>query len=329
MSKEDPHYLAISDWSTPGRAALLAGYEEEARALLDHAFTDFADSHGLAPFGFRGDDPVAEATEWCLERFRSAALSAEQIPSAVQSFRIFTQVRFWLCQKVGRENYQRILGRETAARGAAASERESAGGPSRALLNDCLARLAHTLRALHRRTCSDLVTYWLQGTAALRREWFGWRDPAAPALAVLSKKEKSYYVYHALFRFQCLYHQLLDEDQDTAAVVAKRAFFCPCGNHPPYRCPDSEVAQVLPAESAGRWALARLRRAGAAALLRRLLQRGAQPGLATADRLDWVLLRRSLCATTLHALDLEAEEDLKMQLRLLPEEDIVFTEEEP
>jgi len=91
-------------------------------------------------------------------RFTTGELDPER---CTPTFRIFTEVRFWLAYKVGATAYIWIM--RTRA------------------------------EVQHADPYSDLMGYWLGGTRRLRSIWFGW--DANIELENASKKQRSFYVH--------------------------------------------------------------------------------------------------------------------------------------
>lgn len=298
----------------------------ELRLLLDSAFTDFAEVHALAPFGFDADDPISQAVEWSLARFQSMELDATRLRPASQSFRLFTEARFWLAQKVGTAGYRRIITSRASEQAAELEPMDTNGSlVSSALFQTFLDRLAGNLSQLFERTCSDIVLYWLHGTEKLRSNWFGWRSEPLPEKLLRSKKQRSLHVHDALFRFQVLHQRILRQadDEDIALMVAGAAYMRGCANESPYRRPDSEVSQDLERRGHPKPASVRsLRQRGLSTLLSRLVLR-AEEGSREPAEPDQMLLMDSLTLTTLHALDLEGVSALREQLlHLLAREEL-------
>ncbi len=69
MRDEANDYELIEDFSAAARKRLVEARGDELRALLDLAFSNLPDV-SLAAFGFRGDDPIADAVSWAVDRFR-------------------------------------------------------------------------------------------------------------------------------------------------------------------------------------------------------------------------------------------------------------------
>lgn len=325
-----PHYEPITDWSREGRARLVAQRVDEIRAFLLVAFRRFYDHRELEPFGFRGEDPLGEAVEWSIARFASGELDPRH---CTPTFRIFTEVQFWLAQKVGKRAYNRIMWTRAEVPCADPPDvpREPSDEPLRSeeIRDEMHRHLARSLQQLAARTCADLVGYWLSGTVRLRSTWFGWGATIAIENASASKKQRSFHMYDALFRFQCLHQELVPEADGSAPIAAVReSMFRPCENRPPYRRPDEEVAPLLPAARiTGPRSVGKLRRAGLAALLARLLAFVDQVGKNEHGTLERVFVRRSLSTTTAYALDLERQDDLLRRLKSLPPAESLVSEE--
>lgn len=328
-------YDRIDDWSVEGRRALVTSRGDEIRLLLDEAFSRFADSQSLTPFGFllseECGDAITAAVEWSIERFTTGHIEPAQLQQGSRSMRLFTEVRFWLCQKVGRAAYGRIL-QQTSKRPDQNKDNEPFSGLPEDVLLPALQeqslltfqeRLAATLRDLRHRTCADLVGFWLNATLRLRADWFGWRveGEVSEEAALLRKKSKSLALHDAQFRFLCLYHRILAEPEpDQARAMAHSTFFRPCQNRFPYRRADALVLGDLPAmQFLGLHERRRLLRAGAATWLRTLLAWATRSTSAqdAMHRMAWVLTQQSLSVTTLHALDLDDDADLTDSLCLL------------
>ena len=136
----------------------------------------------------------------------------------------------------------------------------------------------------------------------------------------MSKKQRSCYGHDAMFRFLCFLHDLVPHEPDE---LAERALLLttlsPCENAPPYRIPDRVVAPRLAALGVhGAREVTRLRKEGAQRCVRRCLERAFPRALATAkERLTAELTRRSLGPTTLHALSIEHDGDLREQMAVL------------
>jgi hypothetical protein len=306
----------IEDFSAEARGRLVAARGDEIRWLLDAAFSDFVDAEpevSLAAFGFRGDDPIADAVTWAIERFVSADLDVSRIHPRSRSFRLFTEVRFWLAQKAGREGYHRLIAGarrlpqpdpdDTQAEAVAANDAAGAFGDE----------LAGELPAFRDRTCADLVGFWLAGTKRLRRDWFGWRTTGALSDVAehLSKRQHSIYAHDAMFRFLCWFHRLAPV---TPAGRAELAFqltsLSGCPNEPPYRVAERELVHRV-AELGGARDIARLRKEGARRLLHGCLAiAGAEGAAAMRNRLAAAFTRGSLGLTTLHALGLDGDQTL-------------------
>ncbi len=318
-------YEAITDWSLEGRAALVATRGSEIRLLLDLAFSELMDEPGtsLLDFGFRGDDPVEAAVEWCVARFESGTLDEALIRPESRSFRLFTEVSFWLSQKVGRQNVSRILARR-ARRGGPSSDRREPGDaddqvnmqsdndPSDLDIEQArakmLMRLSETLQALTHRTCADLAGYWLLGTGDIREAWFDWTESVP--LPARTPKQRSIHVADALFRFVSLFAGALQR----ADEVCEACLFQPCDNVPPYRVADAVVRERLGLSSTRE--VGERRRSGVGALVRTIAAVAERP--CDADRLiDQQLARHSLRDSLLHLYGLEGDATLRQALAVV------------
>lgn len=326
----DQHYESIVDWSREGRSRLVEQRGDEIRALLRSAFRSFYEGRELEPFGFRSEDPVDEAVEWSVARFATGELDPER---CTPTFRVFTEVRFWLAQKVGAMAYRRIMQTRAEVQHAElpvpSREPNVEHGRSSEVLDAMQRRLARTLHQLAAHTCADLVGYWLGGTRRLRSDWFGWNVTSEIENESASKKQRSFHAHDAMFRYQCLQQGLIpDADGSDPTVAVRESMFRPCANRPPYRRPDEEVALLLPAARVtGPRSVGKLRRAGLAAILGQLfafIDRAANDEWEIMER---VLLRKSLSATTIHALDLERRDDLLKRVKSLPPAEPLVPEE--
>jgi hypothetical protein len=317
-------YEPIDDWSPSGRASLVAQRGTEIRLLLDAAFTTFCDEHDLAAFGFRGDDLVAEAVEWCVNAFVQRDLDPAKLRAGSRSFRLFTEVRFWLAQKVGARALGQLLQvRQEAAglTGAAVEEPPSPAEPPLGLrLGWLRERLARTLRELGRRTCADLVGYWLRGTQGLRARLFHWSEQGHVQEWAASKTRISAHVHDARFRFQCLHNGLVDETASEPALrVVREMLLSPCDNEVPYRRAAREVMRALPPGTArGPREVRHLCLEGSALLLRALAARLVLLPEDEGARAEWLFGRQAMAPMTLSALGLEDREDLRLLLEALP-----------
>lgn len=323
-------YPPILDWSMPGRRALLAAHSTTIRLLLDESFSAFLDQTSLAAFGFTDSDPVAQAVAWSMQRFVEAELDPNRLLPASRSFRLFTEIGFWLSQRVGAPRYRSIMRSLSLQSTCSSSPSQvdvapdfSAGQREQVILDAFAEQLGLTLHMLRVRTCSDMVGFWLEATERERAHWFGWHKQGSisDASRERSKKDRSLYRCSALFRFQCLLHEITARTRDDLAeTVAELTLLQPCDNCPPYRRKDDLVKNDLPVlDGQGVRALRQLLREGSSSFLRRLLAILEQPLLSEARRLEWALLRRALSPSTLHAIDLESDHELVQRIRQLPD----------
>jgi hypothetical protein len=311
----DP-YPPITDWSPAARAALVAGQEPTIRLLLDEAFTVFLDEPqaSLRPYGFRGDDPVSDAVDFCVARFRDGTFDGAQIHAGDRSFRIFTRAQFWLSQRVGEPQRRRIEG-QRQRRVDAGVELEDVPGAAALVDAPTSLAVAATAKVLCARTCAGVVRYWLRGSAAMRACWFG-HDAPEGVDDENSAKAQSFYTADALFRFSALLAGLVPEGRGVAERACVETWFTPCKDVPPYQVPAEEVARRLALDSAR--AATGHRRAGLGSLIGTVLTAAE----ATAGKVDatGAVLRQGLRPGLLNAYRLEDERDLAERLRALPRE---------
>ena len=184
-------YELIEDWSIEARAELVQKRGSEIRLLLDEAFTILLDNPNstLSEFGFKDCDPVTQAVEWCVERFTSVDIDPDKLNKGSNSFRLFTEVNFWLTQKTGKQGHKAIINRRSKTNNIDDSNTNSTNDHSDSLdlskRNELEAgekitavrtafdkSLASTLHRMLHCTCYDLVTFWLKGTETLRSNLF-------------------------------------------------------------------------------------------------------------------------------------------------------------
>ena len=320
MTDHQAAYDPIHDWTQEGRLRLLAERGYEIRLLLDEAFSNFCDQDELAPFGFRGEDPVAQAVEFAIERFASArTIDPAQLHASSRSTRLFTEVRWWLAQKVGVRAYRRIAaqvrsrvrseqGRDGSREVQAVSIGASIGDPEE-VLTAFSQRLGEVLSSLRERTCIDLVGYWLEGTAELRTRWFGAQREYGRPGGGLSGKQRSFHRRSALFRFLCLFHDVLDDSEGLEYRAVALTLFSPCPNQPPYRVPDRSVTdRIEPDRRVGPRAVGTLRKRGCGRIFSSLVSRLKEETAGLRGHLEWTLGVHSLSRTTPHALGLNSKE---------------------
>lgn len=333
-------YPVIEDWSVEGRRALIEREAPRIRALLDQAFTDFCDDYELSRWGFRGDDAVAEAVEWCVERFcAEKPIDPEKLEAGSRSFRLFTQPDWWLAQKATSRGHRArkavpVLDRAAhssgchdpdggdvgpadrgpGSEGRGSSGRADAGRRAEDRVADALdakrfpERLRSTLRSLFARAAADLVSFWLIGTEAWRARTFGWSDPIPEPQVEANGKALSFRVHDALFRFQCIFLDLLEPGSESRRVVIA-TMFSGAPNEPPYRKADREVLRTLDGvEASGVRAVTRLRKDGSGELLLAILARVRRfpQGDHARD-----LGAESISKTTLWALEIADRSDLR------------------
>lgn len=356
-------YLPIEDWSLLGRQRLVETHESIIRLLLDESFTLFMDDGSLTLFGFQD---VESAVEWCLHRFVHGELDPSRLSAASRTFQLFTQVHFWLAQKLGAVGFRsrmRMLHQASASRMSASSDSEAAvaGGTSSEgqasqrmdnldasnTLTSFQGRLATTLASLREHTCAELVTWWLEGSFRLRRQWFGRQNSdwaGVPEIGTnLSKKQRSILRHDALFRFLCLWFRLeRNRPQSIGLVAAFALCFAPCENRAPYRVPECTVVEKFRSLGLkGPREIAQARKIGmgelielSIGLVRRWLvpvtpPKGPlapthppawdiSPELSLLERLECSLAVASLSPTLLHVYSLLDSSELSRQLHALP-----------
>lgn len=333
-----PRYPEITDWSKEGRARLVMAHRPVLAELLRHSLEQVAESYGIETlvdaFGF---STVEEAVDWSLDAFSEREFDRARIPT---SWRLFTQPRFWLSQRAGVLGFRRKMAELEALRKrrqqrsdeSPAHSEDAAEEPS---VDDELEqrrmreRLIATLRQLRDRTCASLVLWWLRATDGLRARWF---DPPVTPMRVenLTKKSRSLFSHDALFRFQCLHRQLIQEEpaRDMAQQLVWEWLFQPCANVPPYRRSDAELARTL-SDRAPRplRAIHQLRREGVANLIERLIEAASVPPAGKEEEalFEWILLRRSVARTTLTVFKLDegAMPQLAKRIDSLPKHELV------
>lgn len=314
------NYESIEDWSVDGRRRLADARGDEIRRLLDDGFTALLDAErdvSLAAFGFRGDDPVVEAIEWSIDCFATREIDPSKLTPGSRSFRLFTEARFWLAQKAGKQGYRSILAATRAPHRRSHDEARTAAQPiSEDVAHAFGAELAAALPGFHARTCADIVGFWLEGTKRVRRVWFSWEDSGelSDEAAVLSKKQRSFYAHDAMFRFLWCFCRLIPASQDESAERAlELTCLSGCPNEPPYRVPDRLVVITLGLR--GSREVSRLRKDGARHFLNACLDRVAHNRMfVPRDRFAVALTRKSLGPTTLHALGIEDDAALRARL---------------
>ena len=325
--------IRIDDWTPEARRTLLAAHEDAIRATLEAAFTEYADEHDLAPFGYHADDPVLEAVDDCVQRFASdRTIHPSRLDPEDRSFRLFTRPKWWLAQKVGAQAYRRIRGQRPQATGDAIEHVEAGHtrrrpdfGPP---LDAFKSRLASTLRELSSRTCHDVVLFWLTATAKLRTAWFG-AGPALPpepaALHGASPKTRSFRLHGALFRFAVVHvGDFVSRESEATGRALAATLLSPCLNAPPYRVPDSTVALEWTASGvpSSEREVSELRKRGSGRELHALLSKLASTPDDVQARFDWIIVHSACTPTTLHALGIAGRGDLPSlikQIRSLDE----------
>ena len=303
----------ITDWSPEGR--LVTASDPMMRLLLDEAFTRFDEEDPIPwkDFGFRSDDPIPEAVDWCVQRFAGVnELDPALVPPELRSFRLFTQAGWWLSQKVTTQGFLGIMARRRRADGGEDIERIPAPDPAddghegdEAAIESFVSGLGATLKAFFRGTCDDLVAYWFDGTKHLRQA-LG-HTLSAPTPDDLPNKQ-SLYRFDAMFRFWQLH--MPGELGAPWRCVLELTMLTACDNAPPYRVPDKVVSQQLRNDDGPR-EVGRARKTACAKLVVEFAQRRSgegQPSLS--DRLAAEFTRAFLKPTLLHALEIQGHTEI-------------------
>lgn len=311
-----PSYEPIANWSREGRARLVREQGDRMRALLEAAFETFVAEEGVAlrAFRFHGDDPIPEAVEWCVERFQTADLDPARLHEGSRSWRIFTEVGFWLAQREGKAGYRRALvrramGANALDRVALADESPEAVASNHVDVQRMRERIVGGAILLRDTCCAALVGWWLVGSARERRAWFAddeqpdpW-DGAFAADPPRNPKERSFHVADALFRYLALFAGLVQhEGGDLSHRACVRTWFDRCSNEPPY-----EVARVAVRAALGDLPsrqMTTLRHDGVTTLIRRCLALAERPSDDGDPRVR-ALARSSLRLSLLHRFKIE------------------------
>jgi hypothetical protein len=248
----------IIDWSREGRTRLVQEQGDRMRALLEVAFETFLDDKGvgLAAFRFRSDGPVAEAVEWCVERFQSADIDPGKLRAGSNSWRLFTEVSFWLSQRETAAGYRRALAHRKGEYSDVEEAPSTDESPETVATRDIDARrvrdrISDGVIALRETCCAALVGWWLIGSARQRRVWFENDDLADEwntALAAdqgRTSKERSFHIADALFRYLALFAGLVRRDGDESHRACVQTWFDRCVNEPPYEAPRAAVRAAL------------------------------------------------------------------------------------
>ncbi len=315
-----PDYIPITDWTVAGRASFYAEHQWTVQDLLDHSFTQFIDDGGsLATYGFRSEDRITEAVEFCVERFTTGALDGNKIRAEDRSTRLFTRVPFWLVQKVGRKAYRARQHRRLEP---VWSDSWSETVPDNRLLADLrrsselgvvAGTMGRTLGELQAKTCSALVGAWLRGSERWRGPLMGdlnvGSDRTESGAATLSRVQAD-----ALLRFLVLGAMLAAGLDANAARVIETSWFDRAEDASHYRRPDAEVARRLELPGS-RWA-SQQRKSATEQLVRAGMQLAAESN--TADLWRWVAqnsLWVSVCDA--HGLEGDAYKALRTALKEL------------
>lgn len=313
----DTTYASITDWSVEGRRRLVDARGDVIRLLLDGAFTELVDAGvSLGEYGFRGDDPVSEAVEWCIERFSRADLDPRSLHSGSASERLFTEGAFWLSQRVGAAAYRGIRARQVGAAGAMDRVTDTAAPtPSDAVIENLSAtsqraRIVTGVRALRDATCASLVAWWLEGATSLREAIFEreadaieWEDAAKAEDR--SPKQRSFHIADALFRYVALFFGLVRRDGggDESHRACVLTWFTRCDDAPPYERVRADVLAAFDGRPSRE--VTTLRHAGLTTLVRRCVDVAAQHANDPDEAVCW-LARRSLRPSLLHRFKIDA-----------------------
>lgn len=288
------------DFDPAARRRLVESQGDAIRALLGKGFDLLVDRGlSLEPFGFPS---TLDAVDWAIDRFATAQLDPLRLRT--RNWRLFTQGRFWLSQKVGIAAFKRICA-EQGASGPIPTQAPVPESPSDSehAQEELQRKAGVTLGALHRLVkAPGLIADWLEGTKKLRRDWFVGLSSSIEAVPYETKKEKSVRKHDAMFRYQCVAHDLVDAAHDAERAQIVAWLFSPSPNTVPFRAKRER-------ELGTRRHVEELRRDGIAALLVIIADE-----LKVADERIWDLFRRAhassgITLTTLHLFSLDARDD--------------------
>lgn len=315
MAAHEP-YEPIRDWSPEGKRRLVEEHGAQLRLLLDEAFTVFVERTGigLAAFRFSGDEPTNEAVDWSINRFLTANIDPSKLHPGSQSWRIFTEVKFWLSQREGKAGFQRIVTRRTAPTEAADRERPPADDdtptvPSELDRARIRKRMVQGFITLRDRTCAALAGWWLAGTARLRHDVFAPEDPpsewanAGADAEALTAKQRSFFIADALFRYLALFAGFVRDDGDDSHRACAYTWFSPCENRPPYEVDRESVREAmngLPSRT-----MTTLRHDGVTTLIRRCTELAEPLPDDESDPMKLTLARHSLRLSLLHRFKID------------------------
>ncbi len=317
-------YPVITDWSTLARAGLIAAHRDEFSALLRLGF-DRLEADLPAWLSAARWNTVDNGIAWCLHAFATRDLRVDK--AADGTWRLFTIPWFWLKQKLGPgygpakrrvksggDNKHPIeaFDEERARHSAASSDTPDTEDDAVARIDRMALqrRLGRTLAELRRRTCAQLVGWWLEATADLRIALF---FPEEQPSAARSPKDASQFRADALARFQVLHHKLMDDGNELLRAVQMQ-FFSPCDGQPRFRLSDHAVVRAMRLDGVRR--LQALRTEGWSQLLLKLINQldGVEDG-------ERPFLAASLSLTTLdvYALDEGRDPELRERIRQVPQ----------
>jgi hypothetical protein len=222
------------DFTPEARRRLVTEQRDAIEVLLALGFDQLADKGiSLEPFGFRS---TPDAVAWALARFETGTFDVAKL--RCRTWRLFTQGRFWLAQKVGKKGYRRLVAEQSQrpARRAIEPPAPPSSGPDDDELKKLVEQAGETLMTLHRLVIAPgLISDWIAATEGLRSKWL-FPPASGPApLPPKGKVDKTRRHHEAMFRYQCVAHDLVDanDGDERAAVVA--CLFSRAENTPPFR----------------------------------------------------------------------------------------------
>jgi hypothetical protein len=227
------------DFDHGARMQLVADHRAQIETLLAGGF-DLLENEGISlqRFGFPS---TLDAVDWAINRFATGQFDPSKLKT--RTWRLFSQGRFWLAQKIGMLAYKRIVAelksaplRTETAPSASHSETAVSTEEHEELIR-VTGKTLGQLNALVR--APGLIADWLSGTERLRRWWL-FPAPESPEQIIPArhKKDRSFRMHDAMFRFQCVAHDLLGPDQDEERQIVLAWLFSPAGNVPPFRVED-------------------------------------------------------------------------------------------
>lgn len=304
----------IEDWSLEGRRAFVEEHRWQIANALDKAFTTFLEDNpvaSLTEYGFgRDGDPITEAVEFCIDRFENGDIDESKIYPAHRGCILFTRVSFWLAQKVGKQAYKRIRDARTTRDNALDYEHvvvdEDTPSAEESFETGVFSgRIAEVMPEFHERVGMDMLGAWLVGSAAMRRELFGWSDVSVTP-SRWSSKERSFFIADALFRFLDVFFKEFEPagELSTAHVAYDLCTRAPFDDAKNYRRLDATVGAEL---DLGSREVTRARKGMVVELLRSRVDELAGDAIGFLEKL---LIRSSLKRSILHVhrIDLKLPE---------------------